>query len=199
MAVADYNYCFTYIDVGCNGIVSDGGVFQNCSLFPDLENGLLPEGYCLVGDDAFPLKTYLIKPYNSVPLTKEEKIFNYRLSQARRIVENTFGILVSRFRIFEKKVACKLSTVHKIVKACCALHNWLCKSDLKTYLTIGTVDEERIDRGEFIPGRWRSEVTQMLTIARPVSGYKSSKLAREFRDYIKRYCNNEGAVTWQES
>ena len=111
MAVADYSYCFTYIYVGCNGIVSDGGVFQNCSLYPALENGLLPEGYCLVGDDAFPLKTYLIKPYNSVPLTKEEKIFNYRLSRARRIVENIFGILVSRFRIFEKKVACKLSTV----------------------------------------------------------------------------------------
>ena len=29
MAVADYNCCFTYIDVGCNGIVSDGVVFQN--------------------------------------------------------------------------------------------------------------------------------------------------------------------------
>jgi len=29
MAVADYNYCFTYTDVGCNGIVSDGSVFQN--------------------------------------------------------------------------------------------------------------------------------------------------------------------------
>jgi len=70
--------------------LSDGGVFQNCSLYPALENGLLPEGYCLVGDDAFPLKTYLIKPYNSVPLTKEEKIFNYRLSRARRIVENAF-------------------------------------------------------------------------------------------------------------
>ena len=70
---------------------------------------------------------------------------------------------------------------------------------MKTYLTIGTVDEERIDRGEFIPGRWRSEVTQMRRIARPVSGYKSSKLAREFRDYIKRYVNNEGAVTWQET
>ena len=133
-----------------------------------------------------------------MPLTKEEKIFNYRLSRARRIVENTFGILVSRFRIFEKKVACQLSTVDRIVKACYALHNWLCKSDSRTYLTLGSVDEERIDTSEFIPGRWRSEVTQMRTNARPVSGYKSSKLAREFRDYIKNV-NNEGAVTWQES
>ena len=53
MAIADYNYCLTCIDVGCNGVVSDGGVY------PALENGLLPEGYCLVGDDAVPLKTYL--------------------------------------------------------------------------------------------------------------------------------------------
>ena len=73
LAVADYNYCFTYIDVDCNVIVSDGGVFQNCSLYTSLENGLLPEGYRLVGDDAFPLKTYLTKPYNSVPLTQEER------------------------------------------------------------------------------------------------------------------------------
>ena len=111
MATADYNYCFTYSDVGCNGIVSDGGVFQYCSLYPALESGLLPERYCLVDDDAFPLKTYLIKPHNSVPLTKEERIFNYHLSRARRIVENKFGILVSTFCIFEKKAACKLSTV----------------------------------------------------------------------------------------
>ena len=39
----------------------------------------------------------------------------------------------------------------------------------------------------------------MRTIAKPVSGYKSSKLARELRYYIKRYVNNEGAVPWQES
>ena len=67
------------------------------------------------------------------------------------------------------------------------------------YLTLGSVDEERIDIGEFIQGRWRSEVTQMRSIARPVSGYKSSELAREFSNYIKRYVNSEDAVTWQES
>jgi hypothetical protein len=54
LAVAHYNYCFTYIDVGCNVIVSDGGVFQNCSLYTALENGLLPEGHRLVGGDVLP-------------------------------------------------------------------------------------------------------------------------------------------------
>ena len=45
-------------------------------------------------------------------------------------------------------------------------------------MTLGSVGEERIDTGEFIPGGWRSEVTQMRTVARPVSGYRSSKVAR---------------------
>jgi hypothetical protein len=58
MALADYNYCFTYIDVGCNGIMPDGGVFKNSSLYQALEEGLL-SGHCIIGDDVFPLKTYL--------------------------------------------------------------------------------------------------------------------------------------------
>ncbi|CAH1972161.1 unnamed protein product [Acanthoscelides obtectus] len=52
-------------------------------------------------------------------------VYNYRLSRARQIVENAFGILVSRFRIFQKPIATNIETVDKIVLAACALHNWL--------------------------------------------------------------------------
>lgn len=62
---------------------------------------MLPEGGFIVGDPAFPLK-----PYQHSPLTYEQKIFNCRLSRARRIVENVFGIFVSRFRIFERPRYC---------------------------------------------------------------------------------------------
>lgn len=76
MGVADPQYKFTYVDVGCNGRVSDGGVFQNCSLSDGLEHGSLHTPtpaplpnrdkavpYCFVADDAFAMKSYILKPY----------------------------------------------------------------------------------------------------------------------------------------
>lgn len=68
-----------------------------------MESNLLnfPKNGVFVADDAFPLKTYILKPYaRSTYLSRNPKIFNYRLSRARRIVENAFGILTSKFRIF---------------------------------------------------------------------------------------------------
>jgi hypothetical protein len=196
MALVDHNYCFIYIDVGCNGIVSDGGVFRNCSLYEALEEGLIPCGGCIVGDGAFPLKTYLMKPYKHLPLTVEEKVFNYRLSRARRVVENAFGILVSRFRVLEKHIACKLTTTDKIVKTACALHNWLRKTAATSYLPHGSVDEENIDTGEIIPGRWRTEINELRNLQQ-CDGRRATKLAEEFRNSLKRYFNNEGSVPWQ--
>ena len=38
-----------------------------------------------VGDDAFPLNTYCMKPYSNKSLSDEERIFNYRLSRFRRV------------------------------------------------------------------------------------------------------------------
>lgn len=131
MTLVDGDYCFLFIDVGANGRQSDGGVFKLSDLFKRLDAHLLniPKGCVIVADDAFPLKKYFLKPYSKRELTNKMRIFNYRLSRARRVVENAFGILASRFRIFQKPICTKLDTTDKIVIAACSLHNWLRKSD----------------------------------------------------------------------
>lgn len=114
MLIADAKYKFTYIDVGANGRISDGGVFNRSSFFTSLTDNKLhlpapeplpgrdePVPYFLVADDAFALTNNLMKPYALRNLSGLERIFNYRLSRARRNVENAFGILGSRFRVIE--------------------------------------------------------------------------------------------------
>lgn len=198
MAIVDHDYCFRYINVGSKGSNSDGGIFQNCSVFDALENGLLPDGYFLVGDDAFPLKLYLMTPYSDYRrlLTIGEQVFNYRLSRARRIVENAFGILVSRFRVFEKQLSVQVSTANKLITAACCLHNWLRKTSPDTYCTHGSVDRENIDTGEVIPGQWRNEISQLRNLEK-YGGKKSTNMAKNMRNRLREYFSNEGAVPWQ--
>ncbi|XP_071636696.1 uncharacterized protein [Temnothorax longispinosus] len=109
MAICDANYIIRFVDIGAYGRRSDGGVFKESAMGKAFEEGrmnipqpaALGEGgpiltYCLVGDEVFPLKPYLLRPYPGRGLTPEQEMYNYRLSRARRIIENVFGILASQ-------------------------------------------------------------------------------------------------------
>ncbi|GAU90902.1 hypothetical protein RvY_03256-1 [Ramazzottius varieornatus] len=121
MAVARADYTFEYVDVGGFGRQSDGGNWQNCTLGRALGDGelVLPPGrkpplcaeklpYVFVADAAFPMSENLLRPYPGYALSslgKQERIFNYRLSRARRVVENAFGILAAEWEILRGPIA----------------------------------------------------------------------------------------------
>ncbi|GIY59182.1 ANTAGONIST OF LIKE HETEROCHROMATIN PROTEIN 1-like protein [Caerostris extrusa] len=69
--------------------------------------------FIFVADEALPLKNYLMRPFPGNTLPKR-RIFNYRLSRARRCVENTFGIMAARFRIFYVATAVSLHNFLKL-------------------------------------------------------------------------------------
>ena len=113
LGLVDADYKFIYVDIGCNGQISDGRVFRNSTLSSALKENklniprprivgdrenLLP--YVVVADDTFQLQQHIMKPYSSRNLTNEQRIFNYHLSRVRRTVENAFGILANRFGVF---------------------------------------------------------------------------------------------------
>ena len=141
MPVCDARYCFTLVNVGDFGNNSDSGLLIKSSIgkmfkeqktkVANLKPLLCYKGNfpCfLVGDEIFSMKTWLMWPYPET-LSLAQKMFNYRLSQARRTIENYLGILAGRWRIFRQQIKAKVEKVKKYAVAAIALHNYLCMTN----------------------------------------------------------------------
>ena len=117
LAVAGPNYECLGADVGANGRCSDGRIWGNSSIAKLLDDDKLgvPKSqkipgservapFVLLQDDAFGLKTYLMKPFPQIGLTDEKRGYNYCHCRARRISENLFGIISNRWRVFRAPI-----------------------------------------------------------------------------------------------
>ena len=98
------------------------------------------------------LKTWLLRPYPG-KLDKKQIIFKYRLSRARRIIENIFGILSLHWRTFYTTIRANVETVEKYVLACLCLHSYLQLTGKAFYCPTGFVDS--FDDTEYLKqGDW---------------------------------------------
>ncbi|KAL2086466.1 hypothetical protein ACEWY4_017525 [Coilia grayii] len=140
LALVDVNLCFRIIDVGAYGRGSDGGTLRDSAFGQALQAGTLelppdaaipgaeelgPLPFTIVGDEAFPLRRNLMRPYPGRNLPRRRRLFNYRLSRARMVVENAFGVLAARFRMYHRVMGQHPQNVEVCVKATCVLHNLL--------------------------------------------------------------------------
>ena len=195
-------------DFGINGRVSDGGVIDETLFYTKLKNetlGLprpsktkttekqLP--FVFIGDEAFALRSDFLKPFNRKQLNNDKRIFNYRLSRCRRIIENVFGILANRFRIFHTAINMKLENIDTVVMACCALHNFLRRHRGDYYTPTTCVDVEDQDSGEVHLGE-RPEANTLIQLQHGSNRHASAE-ANRVRDLCMNYFTNEGPVLWQ--
>lgn len=208
MGIANANYEFIYCDVGTNGRVSDGGVIENTKFMRNLLANTLnlpppetvvpgepPLNYVFVGDEAFAMRHDFLKPYNQKELDDQKRIFNYRLSRARRIIENTFGILANRFRVFHTCINLKVDNIDRVVLACCALHNFLRRNSANSYTSNDVFDHEDISTGVLTLGL-RTQPENLLDLASSHNRHHSTQ-AKDVRERFKNYFNNSGSVPWQ--
>lgn len=207
LAVSNANYEFTYIDIGTDGRKSDSNVWADSKLKQVFESGCahvpdpcdLPNcaqklPYVLVAGDAFPLTNYLLKPHPHKNQSNQQRIFSYRLSRARRVVENAFGILSTKFRVLYKPINVHPKKVQKIVLACVILHNMLLRETGDEYIEPGILDEENLATGTISEGLWRQDM-QLLELKRVPR--RPSDEVKDNRDNFMQYFNHEGVVPWQ--
>ncbi|KAJ8930354.1 hypothetical protein NQ314_016851 [Rhamnusium bicolor] len=91
---------------------------------PDYENTTkMP--HVIVADEAFSMSQHVMRPYARRNLDIKKRLFNYRLSRARRFVECTFGILANKGRVFHTAIMLDPDFVKDIVLAACVLHNFV--------------------------------------------------------------------------
>ena len=82
----------------------------------------------MVGNGIFELKDFLIPSYpgtRSGKLPIDIAIFNYRLSRARRVIENSFGFLVDWWRLFRKPIRPEKQNTANYILTVFTLHSYL--------------------------------------------------------------------------
>lgn len=154
-AVVDANYKFIAVEVGGGDEQSDDGAFQCSKLNELLSNGnysvppparmpgsdeILPN--VMIGNETYPLKTFLMRPYTGRSIDDEKTTFNKRLTRARNCADCALAILVNKWGFLLKPMETNLKHSRLIIKVACLLHNIVRERDGDRGLDIRTLMEE---------------------------------------------------------
>ena len=160
------------IENGSSGLLSPDSLGEGESYFH----------YLWLGEEAFALMLWMVKPYSRRQLTREERI----ASRDRRVEQNTFGILLSGFRVLMDTMEQRPKVVRANVITWVLLHNIL-----------GT-HQGRSDR---LPTQANdlAEIRNNLMVYVPDGNYWNPLCeAKHQQALLKDYSNNTEALAGQE-
>lgn len=202
-----------FADVGRNGRAGDAQVWNSSKLKEKLDNATeafqaekripgtnIDTPFIITADDAFQMTGHIMKPFKGSPLSHPEVIFNYRLSRHRRVVENAFGILAQRWRVYMGASLLSPDVMKDVVLATLCLHNMLSSTSRATYIPPGECDA-MANNGDVIEGAWRlRDGNNRFVALTPARDGAMKRKAKEMRNTLKDFFwSKEGAVPWQWS
>jgi len=136
-------------------------------------------------------------PFKDQP--EPNRIFNYRLSRACRIVENVFGIIANRFCVLRKPLTQNPTSTVNTVLAVCVLHNFLMSTQgsQSSYLQPGLPDTESTDTHEVQCEMWSEEgmpSRNLLQLQRRLCPNSQNSSRNELREF---FMTPQGEISWQ--
>ena len=117
------------------------------------------------------------------------------------MIENAFGILASRWRIFHTPINATIENTERYIRAAVVLHNYLRQTENSLYCPSGFVDTEEAN-GDVQPGHWReltgNDENLLLKKLPNVRGSRYKEGAVKMRDALKDCINSAtGSLRWQ--
>ncbi|RCN32423.1 transposase, IS4 family [Ancylostoma caninum] len=139
LALCDAQYRILMFDLGKS---SDAGIYMQSPMRSFIEDhlsdfppaasldGFGAVSYHILVDQGFAQAVHMQRPFNRLQAESDSGVahFNKCFSRARRVVENLFGILVSRFRLFLHPIHATQKHVKMLILTAMILHNILVKS-----------------------------------------------------------------------
>lgn len=196
--IADTNFSFAIVNIGSD-TSSIEGIFKESNLKSKLDNdelnippptischGDLP--YVFVASEAYPLSKYMMRPYTLGNHSDfKSRVFNFRLSQARIVIDRAFSLLVSRWHILKRPMLRNVEKTQNTILASTYLHNFIIKQEQvlnqKQYSKYTDADKE--------------DQSSILKFFKHKPNNKCQQLAVNYRDTFAQYFMAEGAVDWQ--
>ena len=165
-AVCDASRCITNVVSRWLGSTHDSRIFRSSVLRDELEQGKY-DGVLLV-DAGYALRKYLLVPLStlSTPKSPSEKKYNRSRIRTSARIEQAFGVLKQRFRVFRTPLRTKLDNSVVIIAAVFCLHNYAIRtgqeavesnytdesptaSELSSSTTSGRAVRDEVIRGHF--------------------------------------------------
>lgn len=145
-ALVNSDYRFICFSALCRGSTHDALAHAVSSLGRYLEDGRLEMEYWIAGDEAYNCSEYLITPVPASMASDVEDAFNFYHSSLRMHVEQSFGMLIKKFRIL-KMLEYSVKDSAEIVAIAMKLHNFCLENSDKARFRVprsrGELREER--------------------------------------------------------